>query len=87
MTPTECGVQALVARSLNRSEVKQNKKAMEVVDKEWQKLRDKEYEEVINGKKVKRKGVWDESVVEEYATLRDRMNKLGIIIHLGRVFC
>ena len=41
MTPTECGIQALVARSMNRSEVKQNKKAMEVVDKEWQKLRDK----------------------------------------------
>ena len=40
----------------------------------------------MNGKKVKRKGVWDESVVEEYTTLRDRMNKLGIIIHLGRVF-
>ena len=59
---------------------------MEVVRKEWQTLRDKEYEEVINRKKVKGKGVWDESVVEEYATLRDRMNKLGIIIHLGRVF-
>ena len=34
------------------------------VQKEWQKLRDKEYEEVVNGKKVKKKGVWDESDVK-----------------------
>ena len=69
MTPTECGVQALVARSMTRSEVKLNKKAIEAVQKEWQKLRDKQYEEVIDGKVVKKKGVWDESAVEDLSLI------------------
>ena len=51
----EHAVSALVARSMTRSEVVQNDKAIAAVQKEWQKLRDKEYTEVVNGKVIKKK--------------------------------
>ena len=79
-------VSALVARSMTRSEVVQNNKAVEAVQKEWQKLRDKEYTEVVDGKVIKKKGVWDESAVEEFRDLTARMNDQQIEVFIGRVF-
>ena len=71
---------------MTRSEVVQNDKAIEAVQKEWQKLRDKEYTEVVHGKVIKKKGVWDESAVEEFRDLKARMNDQGIEVFIGRVF-
>ena len=57
-SPLETTAMALVARSMTRSEVVQNNDAQKAVQKEWTKLREKEYYEEIDGEKVKKKGVW-----------------------------
>ena len=55
---------AMVARSLNRSEVMTNKEAAAAVEKEWGNLRSAEY---VDDDGKKRKGVWDEENVMEWS--------------------
>ena len=71
---------------MTRSEVVQHQDAQPAVLKEWTKLREKEYYEEENGKRVKKKGVWDESMVEQFSDLKARMNKEQRDVYIGRVF-
>ena len=50
------------------------------------KVPEKEYYEEENGKRVQKKGVWDESKVENFSGLNTGMNKGKRDVYIGRFF-
>ena len=61
-------VRAMVARSMTRSEVMNNPKAIEAANLEWSKLRNKKYIDPADGKE--KAGAWDESLVREFRDVK-----------------
>ena len=68
-------VRAMVARSMTRSEVMNNPKAIEAVDLEWTKLRNKKYIDPVDGKE--KAGAWGESLVREFRDVKENMTSKG----------
>ena len=77
-------INAMVARSMTRSEVMANPKAIEAVNAEWTKLRNNTYIDPNDG--VEKMGAWDESVVEEFKDVKARYNKKNLDFHVARMF-
>ena len=65
---------ALIARSVGRHEMLNNPKAIEAMDKEWERLR-------TAGDL--RKGAWREDLVEEWSDVCARYTALGKAVHVG----
>ena len=63
---------ACVARPVTKREARSNQKAMQALDKEWNKLASQ--------------GCWDLSTVEEWSVVAERARKTGEKVHIGRIF-
>ena len=74
----------MVARSMTRSEVMNNPKAIEAVNLEWSKLRNKKYIDPVDGKE--KAGAWDESLVREFRDVKREYDKQGKTFHVARIF-
>lgn len=77
-------LQACVARSVPRSEMRLNKDAMAAMNAEWMRLRTAQWSSQDNNT-MDVVGCWDETLVMEYGDVVEEANRLNETWHFGRL--